>query len=100
MASKEKGIKYDDGKLRYNLIDPEFEEDIAKVATFGFTKYGKLNWQKVNEGTERYFNALRRHIKAWEKGEKIDKETGLSHLAHAGWNCMALLWFDKQRSKK
>jgi isopentenyl diphosphate isomerase/L-lactate dehydrogenase-like FMN-dependent dehydrogenase len=95
-----KGLKFDQEKLWYNLIDPEFEEDIAKVATFGLKKYGELNWQKVENGSKRYFNALRRHLKAWEKGEKIDPETKLSHLSHAAWNCMALSWFDKQTKKR
>lgn len=96
---KEEGIKYDNEKLWYNLIDPEFEEDVAKVATFGLKKYGELNWMKVDNGSKRYYNALRRHLKAWEKGNKIDEETGFPHLFHVGWNVMALSWFEKQKGK-
>lgn len=96
----EKGIKFDSKKTCYHLIDPDFEESVAKVATFGLNKYGEFNWQSVDSAHKRYFNALRRHIKEWEKGNILDNETGFPHLAHAAWNCMALMWFDKKKSKK
>jgi hypothetical protein len=82
-SNEEPGKKYDQDKLRYDLLEPLFEELIVKVLTFGGKKYGDHNWKKVEPYSERYYAACRRHIAAWRKGEKTDKETGLPHLAHA-----------------
>lgn len=90
----EKGIKYDEGKTRFDLVLPEFEEAVAKVLTLGAQKYGPNNWQTVDNASERYYAALRRHINAWRKGNKKDAESGLSHLAHAAANIMFLMYED------
>ena len=36
-----------------------------------------------------------RHILAWKRGETNDPESGLPHLAHAGWNCIALMHYGR-----
>lgn len=74
--------KYDSGKPRYGLIPPLAEEELAKVLTFGAEKYAPDNWRKVDDLT-RYVDATMRHISAYRKGEKLDGESGLHHLAHA-----------------
>jgi hypothetical protein len=89
------GIKHDEKKPRWHLIPLDVLEGIARVATFGADKYEDNNWKYVHPGPERYFDALMRHITAWQAGERDDPETGFSHLAHAGWNVMALAWFEK-----
>lgn len=93
---KELGIKYDDGKARFDLIEPEFEEDIANILTMGANIYAPNSWQHVEDGKNRYYAALRRHLNAWRKGEKIDKESGMSHLAHAACNVMFLMHFERE----
>lgn len=90
------GIKYDQDKPRYSLLDPEFTEGIVKVLTEGAKTYGDYNWQKVEPFTDRYVSALERHIAAWRKGERLDKDTGLSHLYHAACNLYFLDWKDRQ----
>jgi len=90
------GIKYDTKKPRWSLVPLNVIEDIVRVATFGAEKYEDNNWKYVEPGPDRYFSALMRHLAAWQAGEANDPETGLSHLAHAGWNVMALAWFAKQ----
>ena len=83
------GVKFDQGKPRYDLIPPEIEEAIAKVLTFGGIKYGERNWELgMNWG--RPYAALRRHMNAWWGGEDLDPETGMSHLWHAAC-CIAFL---------
>ena len=89
-------IKYDEDKTDYALVDASFEEAVAKVLTYGKKKYGKNNWQQLPDAKDRYYAALRRHISEWRNGEKVDKETGLSHLAHAACNLMFLMFFDKK----
>jgi hypothetical protein len=90
------GLKYDTGKLRWDLLPIECIEDIVKILTFGADKYGPNNWQDVTPFEERYYAALMRHIVAWRKGEKIDPESGMSHLAHALCNVVFLDWNDKK----
>jgi hypothetical protein len=89
------GRKFDGEKERYDLIPMECIEDLAKILTMGANKYAANNWQKLDNGEDRYFAALMRHLVASRKGEKIDEESGLSHLAHAMCNIVFLLWLEK-----
>jgi len=66
------------------------------VLTYGSIKYEDNNWMHVNPPKDRYFSAMIRHITAWKGGERIDKESGLSHLAHAGCCLLFLMWFDNE----
>lgn len=90
------GKRQDDGKPRMALLSPIAMEEIAKVLTFGAEKYGDNNWRGGFKWT-RVANCLLRHIFAWLRGEDKDKESGLSHLAHAGCNIMFLLEFEHYR---
>jgi len=82
--------KFDKGKLQFRLITPRSKKALAEVLTFGAEKYGANSWQGVPNGKERYYDALLRHLNAWELGEDIDSESGLHHLAHAMANIMFL----------
>jgi hypothetical protein len=84
------GQKFDSDKLRWDLLPMRPIEDAIKVLTFGASKYGPNNWRYVEEAKERYFAALMRHIAAYRKGESLDPESGLSHLAHAMCNIIFL----------
>ena len=64
--------------------------EVGKVATFGAKKYKNHNWRGAPTNEE-YINALLRHVMNWVNGEDNDVESGLPHLAHAAWNCLALL---------
>lgn len=91
------GRKFDREKERYDLIPIECIEDLAKILTMGSNKYDANNWQKLENGEERYFAALMRHLVASRKGDKIDEESGLSHLAHVMCNVVFLLWLEKNK---
>lgn len=82
--------KFDDGKIRYELLPGQALEDIAHVFTFGAVKYGDFNWMDGLTSL-RLFGALCRHAYAWSRGETLDKESGLHHLAHAAACCMMLV---------
>lgn len=92
--STEEGKKFDGDKVRFDLMSPEFEKEVAECLTYGANKYGPNNWQNVEDAQNRYYAALRRHINAWRSGEKVDAESGLSHLAHAACNIMFLMYFE------
>ncbi len=81
-AEHAKFRKNDSGKLRYSLVPPKSIADIADILTFGANKYDANNWRLCKE-PERYIDALYRHLEAWRAGEKLDPESGRSHLAHA-----------------
>ena len=92
-------MKFDNEKIMFELIEPAFEEGIAKILTFGAKKYAVDNWKlgDTPEDRQRYIGALRRHINAYRKGEIIDPDSGESHLYHAACNLMFLDYFDKQK---
>jgi hypothetical protein len=89
------GKKYDGDKVRVELLYNDLVnelEDIAKVLTFGSKKYGARNWHNLENGVERYSAALIRHFNAFTKGEVVDPESGLPHLAHAG-TCLLFITY-------
>lgn len=85
------GKKYDGGKIRWDLVPLTAVEEIAKVLTYGAAKYDANNWQNVAPFEARYFAALQRHLAAWRRGEEVDPESGIRHLAHAGCCLLFLL---------
>jgi hypothetical protein len=92
------GTKYDQGKLRWDLLPPEFEE-VVKVIGYGATKYEDRNWEK-GIAYSRFISASFRHIFAWIKGERSDPETGLHHLAHATCCLLFLLTYEMRRMEQ
>jgi hypothetical protein len=82
--------KYDEQKLRWDLLPVRPLEEIAKVMTLGAEKYTERNWERGFHWS-RVFSSLMRHCWAWYRGETYDKETGLHHMAHAGCNILFLL---------
>lgn len=93
------GIKHDSDKLRWDLLPIDEIEDIVKILTFGARKYGEYNWQQVTPPT-RYQAAMMRHYAAWVKGEKLDPETGVSHLIHCAVNVIFLAHLDKKETQE
>ena len=89
-----KGHKADEGKLRYDLIPADVEEEIAKVFTFGATKYGDRNWEKGVDRS-RLIAAARRHLASYLLGHQTDEECGTHHLANSIVNLMMIIHFDK-----
>ena len=87
------GSKFDQDKIRMELLPPEALEGTAKVLTFGAKKYADRNWEKGIKYS-RVFGAIMRHLWAWWKGEKLDPETGLSHLHHAACGLMFLQTYE------
>jgi hypothetical protein len=90
------GRKFDAGKLDYTLVPWDGLEEVVKVLEFGARKYARDNWQHVEGGMQRYQAAAFRHLIAYNQGEKVDPETGLSHLAHAGCCLLFLLSLEKR----
>lgn len=106
--AEHKGLRYDSGKARYDLLEPYAMEQLVNVFTKGANKYADRNWEKGMDWSK-MLACLKRHVAAFEKGEDYDYDpscegciagncsnhTGLLHMAHAAWNAMALVSFYK-----
>jgi len=82
---------YDDGKLQLQwLLSMPGIDEVAKVGSYGAKKYGQSNWRGGAEYM-RYLGSIIRHVCCYIRGESLDKESGLNHLAHAAYNCLIVL---------
>lgn len=94
---KEAALRYNKGKLRYDLIPPSVLKALAEVYTYGDQKYGeeaggcKRNWEKGLEWTSVIASCMR-HIESFRSGKDFD-ESGLLHIAHAMTNLSFIIEF-------
>jgi hypothetical protein len=88
------GARYNAGKADLSLIPLCTLEDEAKVWMYGKQKYAAWNWAKGMDWSVPLACALR-HIAAWQRGEELDAESGLPHLAHAMCNLRMLTLYAK-----
>jgi 5'(3')-deoxyribonucleotidase len=79
------GIRHNEGKLRYDLVNPLAHEGMVDVLTFGANKYSDHNWEAGMAWTK-VIQSLKRHLAAIEKGEDYDEETGKLHADHVQCN--------------
>lgn len=89
-------LKHDSNKPDCSLLPAVSVLAIAQVLTFGKQKYAAHNWRK-GVANSRYIAACLRHLFAYLGGESVDKESGLSHLAHAGCCILFLIEQDALR---
>lgn len=81
------GLRFNKGKVRWDLVDPTAVEGIAKVLDFGTIKYTAENWRK-GLSWKATLRSLESHLQALKRGEDIDPESGLPHIDHLGCNWM------------
>lgn len=88
-------VKYDAGKPSAwrGLIDyfPRAAMAVSEISSFGARKYAWAGWENVDEGFERYSDAMVRHLLKESMGEEIDPDSGLLHAAHTAWGALARL---------
>ncbi len=75
-------------------IDPAALIELAKVGGMGAEKYDRSNYLKGYDWSL-CFDAMMRHALAFWSGEEVDPESGIPHMAHAAWHCLALVSFQK-----
>ena len=95
------GAKYDEGKPRLAEMIIDFKEpllELCKVGEFGADKYSKSNWKLVDNGRDRYTNAMLRHL-VQEDDNPVDNESRLLHASHIVFNALARLYFILQQNK-
>jgi hypothetical protein len=89
------GMKFDGGKSRFSLLRfgcARAMAGVAKVLTFGAAKYAAHSWREVDEGIDRYWSAMERHMNeiAINGLEARDEESGLLHIDHVNCNGLFL----------
>lgn len=89
-------MKYDSDKEPLSWIPKECNKGIAEVLAYGADKYEKDNWRR-GMPMSRYISAALRHINAWNSGEDVDPESGLSHIDHAMCGLMFVQWYIEHR---
>lgn len=87
-----KALRFNEGKLRWGLVDFDSLEPLVKVLEFGSQKYDDHNWKKGLPITG-VCESLLRHVYAFMKGEDNDPESGLSHIGHIQCNAMFLAYY-------
>ena len=87
------GLKYDQNKLRYDLLPPIPLEELVRVYTKGATKYTDRNWEG-GLAWGRVFGAMMRHAWGWWRGEQRH-ELGMHHLASVAWCALALIEYER-----
>ena len=88
------GAKDDKDKPLVELVLGDFAhalEQVCQIGTFGAQKYTEHGWLSVPDAQKRYANAAGRHRLTRQKGETIDPESEMPHLAHEAWNILAQL---------
>ena len=78
---EDKGLRFNQGKTRHDLVPVFAQEQYARVLTKGSEKYAERNWE-FGMRWSKVIASMKRHIQAFESGEDYDKETGLLHAAH------------------
>lgn len=93
-SSHEAGSKLDGGKNRLSLVFDGFANAlwaVGEVGTIGAAKYTDNGWMKVENGIQRYTDAMLRHkLKEVIEGPR-DADTGCLHAAQYAWNALARL---------
>ncbi len=95
------GKRYNAGKIRMELIPPEWLWALADVLTKGAEKYDERNWEK-GMGWSSMIGCIQRHTNKFlandrYDGDRLDVEkgtTGCHHLAMVAWNALALMSYD------
>lgn len=78
-------IDWMNGKPMLSLIPLKGQELEARALMFGMTKHGKDSWRSLTD-KQLFLDAALRHLMKYANGDKIDDESGLSHLGHCRAN--------------
>lgn len=88
----EKGLRFNEGKRKWSLVDYKSLEPMVEVLEFGAKKYTPDNWKKGLDKKE-ILESMMRHLTALMDGETHDKESGIHHIGHIGCNYLFYSYF-------
>ena len=78
-------------KTPLHLLPPYALAQTALAHAEGARKYGPWNWRTNKVCATTYIGAMLRHLTAWQDGEDIDADSGLSHIAKIAACCNILM---------
>lgn len=90
-------LRYNQGKLKWALVDFKSLEGLVEVLEYGANKYAPDNWKKgmpVKEVAE----SLMRHLFAFLDGEDVDPESGCRHISHVMCNAMFIEFILREKA--
>ena len=93
-----KGLRFNQGKLRFDLVHPFAHEQMVKVLTKGAEKYAERNWEKGMTWSN-VIASLKRHLQAIESGEDFDPEITKQWLDSNGFPIADLYCVGHNESK-
>lgn len=93
-TNQDKGLRFNTGKTRYDLVPAFAQEQYVKVLTKGAEKYADRNWE-LGMRWSKVLASLERHLAAVKRGEDYDPETGLLHSSHIMCNAAFLTEYYK-----
>ena len=85
--------RHDAGKPPLSLLPFLALEQVALVLRFGAQKYDRHQWLGGMDW-DRCEDSLLRHYSQWQRGQDLDAESGLRHMAHVTCNALFLLTFE------
>ncbi|WP_216726083.1 dATP/dGTP diphosphohydrolase domain-containing protein [Hymenobacter siberiensis] len=88
------GLRYNEGKARYDLVPAFAQQQYVEVLTKGAEKYAERNWEAGMKWSK-VLASLERHLAAIKRGEDYDPETGKLHSAHVMCNAAFLTEYYK-----
>jgi hypothetical protein len=88
-------LRYNQGKAKMSFVPAALMRACARVLEYGVKKYARDNWRKGGNWTE-VMDSLLRHAFAFNEGEDVDPESGLSHLDHMAANIAFLCEFKEK----
>lgn len=122
--AENKALRYNSGKPQWSLVEFKSLEPLVRVLEYGAHKYslfstengqtikgseisieeskkytlissGRDNWKLGLDKTE-ILESLSRHLFALMDGEKVDSESGISHIGHILCNALFYSHYDKE----
>lgn len=85
--------------LQYVLAMPGLLE-VAKVGDYGGAKYGNQFNYKKGMGWMKLLGSCSRHLASFIRGEDLDSESKLPHLAHLAYDTLMMLdYMENHRDK-
>lgn len=93
---KDEGLRYDKGKIRWDLLPWDVLKEIAEVYTKGAEKYAPRNWEKGMPWSK-CWRPLLSHFYQWMMKKDRDEELGTYHMAMVAWNAMALMAYELRK---
>lgn len=100
--SKNKALRYNQGKLQWNLVHFPSLEPMVQVLEYGAAKYstsdesGVGNWKKPMD-KQQILNSAMRHLVQLMEDEELDSESKLTHVGHLMCNLMFYSYHAKNK---